>query len=359
MCLKCGREFENSLSSYVHIKRAHGLNAIQYRQMFGLLNKCKQCGKDIPDSLIRLFCSKSCCSKARSIEKRKWITEHPENYYYNKIGHKKSAPCEKLKELLTEKGISFIEEWKPLSNRGFSIDIAFPDIKLGIEVNGSQHYDSNGSLKPYYQERHDLIELAGWKLIEMHYSTCYILKDIESIISFRVQPDYSEYFLIQSNRLKEKELRRPLVPGQKKTLKYEESQRSNIEKIRSSGIVFSKYGWSSDVSREISLPVQRVARWMRRFLPDIYSKACHRKTHDEVIRQRKEHPILPFGVARLVAFKDVQENRVKLVRGSSIDFSKVGCVARVSELLGLKKSTTIEWLRRYVPDLYQKHLDNK
>ena len=49
-----------------------------------------------------------------------------------------------------------------------NIDIAFPDIKLGIEINGNQHYNSDGTLKDYYQERHNLIEEAGWKLLEVH-----------------------------------------------------------------------------------------------------------------------------------------------------------------------------------------------
>lgn len=69
-----------------------------------------------------------------------------------------------------------------MNDRHYSIDIAFPDIKLGIEINGNQHYDRKGNLLPYYQERHDLITQAGWKLIELHYSIAWKLDKIFDIL---------------------------------------------------------------------------------------------------------------------------------------------------------------------------------
>lgn len=69
---------------------------------------------------------------------------------------------------MLKNNIIFIEEYKPLNDRLFSIDIAFPDKMIGIEINGNQHYDIEGNLKPYYQNRHELIETAGWTLLEFH-----------------------------------------------------------------------------------------------------------------------------------------------------------------------------------------------
>lgn len=102
------------------------------------------------------------------------------------LTHKKSKPCEHLKTLLVERGIRFTEEFLPLSDRLFRIDIAFPNEKIGIEINGNQHYETNGTLKKYYQERHDLIEKSGWKLFELHYSVVYnraVIFDIIEIIT--------------------------------------------------------------------------------------------------------------------------------------------------------------------------------
>lgn len=83
----------------------------------------------------------------------------------------KSSPCEWLKSKLKENGIDFLEEFQPLKDVGrfFSLDIAFPSKKFAIEINGRQHYDSDGNLLPYYQNRHDLISSYGWSIWEVRY----------------------------------------------------------------------------------------------------------------------------------------------------------------------------------------------
>jgi very-short-patch-repair endonuclease len=90
-----------------------------------------------------------------------------------------------VKKYLRELNVQFIEEFQPCLdiNRFFSIDIAFPDKKIGIEINGFQHYeDDNFSLKPYYQKRHDILENLGWKIYEIHYSLCYNHDEISKIL---------------------------------------------------------------------------------------------------------------------------------------------------------------------------------
>ena len=81
--------------------------------------------------------------------------------------------------------MDFVEEYQPLKKRFFAIDISFPDKKLGIEVNGNQHYNSDKTLKKYYQDRHDLIVESGWTLIEIPYLEAFkddTVKKIRSLI---------------------------------------------------------------------------------------------------------------------------------------------------------------------------------
>lgn len=101
--------------------------------------------------------------------RKKFLSENPDKHPWKNNKKFISAPCELLKKKLLDANIIFVEEHQPLSDRYFSIDIAFPYKKLGIEINGNQHYNKNGSLKKYYQDRHNLIERDGWKLIEIHY----------------------------------------------------------------------------------------------------------------------------------------------------------------------------------------------
>lgn len=117
--------------------------------------------------------------KKISTARLKWNRENPERLRELMISRacnkNRSVPCELLKEWLRNEGIQFVEEFQPLRHRGryFSIDIAFPDRKIGIEVNGNQHYESDGRLRPRYQERHDLIVKEGWILHEWHYPICF------------------------------------------------------------------------------------------------------------------------------------------------------------------------------------------
>lgn len=116
--------------------------------------------------------------------KREWCIANPERHPWKRASKSKSAPCEKLKEWLRSRGVVFLEEFTPLmkEQRSYAIDIALPDKYIGIEVNGNQHYQSDGSLKPYYQKRHDQIEAEGWKLYELHFSICYQMDELERII---------------------------------------------------------------------------------------------------------------------------------------------------------------------------------
>ena len=82
---------------------------------------------------------------------------------------------------MSKRNVLFTEEHQPLLHidRFFSIDISFPDQKLGFEINGRQHYDDKGNLLPYYQNRHDLITNDGWILHELSYT-----KDVNRLVDF-------------------------------------------------------------------------------------------------------------------------------------------------------------------------------
>ena len=107
--------------------------------------------------------------------KKQWFIDNPEKHPWRRKGKCLSKPCERVKEFLTSLNIPFISEYPPnIAGRFFSIDIAMPDKKIAIEINGTQHYENDGkTLKPYYQERHNLLENAGWIVYEIHFNLCF------------------------------------------------------------------------------------------------------------------------------------------------------------------------------------------
>lgn len=118
-----------------------------------------------------------------SKRKKEWLKNNPDKHPWKNHKKFKSIPCEKFKQMLKDNTILFVEEYQPLfPERFFSVDIAFPDKKLAIEINGNQHYNSDKTLKPYYQKRHDLLEQNGWKVYEYHYSISYDENKMKEIV---------------------------------------------------------------------------------------------------------------------------------------------------------------------------------
>lgn len=135
-----------------------------------------------------------------SAKRKQWLQDNPDLHPWKNSQKFKSIPCEKVKEILTSKGISFVPEFPPnVEGRSFAVDIAFPDRKIIWEINGNQHYEKDGSLKAYYQERHDLLVAAGWTVYEIPSRRCFRTDKIEEFISLslnspvRVEFDYFSY----------------------------------------------------------------------------------------------------------------------------------------------------------------------
>ena len=132
--------------------------------------------------------------------RKKWLKENPDRHPWRSHNKFKSKPCENVKAFLKKLKILFIEEYNPqILNRNFSIDIAIPDKKIAIEVNGNQHYEKTGELKPYYKERELLLENDGWKVYQIHYSACFnfekwvnFIKEVK-LTKSKVHFDYFNY----------------------------------------------------------------------------------------------------------------------------------------------------------------------
>jgi hypothetical protein len=180
--------------------------------------------------------------------------------------------------ILRDQNINFIEEYSPFEERFFSIDIAFPDKMIAIEINGNQHYNKDGSLASYYQERHDFIESKGWKVYEIHFSKVYT-NEIDSIITDILEKkniitefDYNLWIAQPrskiENRKKEKENRNITKIKKIESLK---------QSILSSNIDFSKFGWVEQVSKILSISPQKVSLWMKKNMLEFYEEKCFKR----------------------------------------------------------------------------------
>ena len=173
-----------------HLQRLHdegmSIGAIrkQFRISYSVITKAFNLGLIISSYVKPTRRSMSEDTKSKISDKRKeWLKNNPDKHPWRNKDKHKSQPCESVKNFLRELNVNFVEEYMPnVEGRSFSIDIALPDKLIALEINGNQHYEKIGILKPYYQERHNLLESVGWTVYEIHYSACFKLSEWSSFV---------------------------------------------------------------------------------------------------------------------------------------------------------------------------------
>lgn len=188
-----------------------------------------------------------------SVARKNWLLNNKDKHVWKRNNKFVSIPCENVKKFLRDNNISFVEEYQPLDNYNFAIDIAFPNKRIGIEINGNQHYDNNGKLLDYYNKRHNILINEGWDIYEIHYTQCFDTNNefFKSLLTFDIfQDDYTDFIAelkrksIYSKYLKEK-IKHDLILQKtiKKENEYKSRKESIINAIKNCKIDFSKYGW--------------------------------------------------------------------------------------------------------------------
>lgn len=212
--------------------------------------------------------TKKLISEGRS----KWLRENPDNHPWKYKS--KSKPCEEFKKFLTSKKILFVEEVLISKERLYSVDILIPEHSTVIEINGNQHYDSQGELKGYYKERNEFIKSKGWIVFEVHYSVVYksdlcemilenIRKNIQIDIPFYIRKKkQTKYKNREDYWKKRKEI---------KNKKYKEK----LKLLKESDIEFDKIGWVKLASS--ILGVKNPTKLLKEIDPEFYKKCYKRK----------------------------------------------------------------------------------
>lgn len=204
--------------------------------------------------------------------RKAWLSANPEKHPWKRSSKFESEPCQKLKDMLRARSINFHEEFTPLEDRFFSLDVAFPALKIGIEVNGEQHYNRNGSLKPYYQQRHDLIESAGWKLYEVHYSICYDQKRLSSIVDSILETHdlvgVDLTFEVRPKGISTKKFptRQAYADSQKLPPETLQLWREAIDSVDT-----MKFGFIGEIARKMNCSHTHVRRILKNYFPQIES----------------------------------------------------------------------------------------
>ena len=120
-----------------------------------------------------------CMKKIRQTSKALHVDHHKETEpetRFREIIYKFNIPYDVYQYFLPK---YFVEGFE----RGYEIDFAIPELKIGFEINGNFHYDTTTwELSEYYLKRKQYIQSFGWKQIDIHYLLCFDENKIKKII---------------------------------------------------------------------------------------------------------------------------------------------------------------------------------
>lgn len=108
--------------------------------------------------------------------------------------NKRAVSQEKLWAAVQERWPMAVDEYKPLENRRFKIDIAFVELKIAIEIEG---WENHGKYKKAHQldcKRTNLIALDGWTFLRFYHGEIMnTLEDVLAIIEKMVASKQERY----------------------------------------------------------------------------------------------------------------------------------------------------------------------
>mgnify|MGYP000868652126 CR=1 FL=1 len=299
-CKICGLGFSSLKSLAYHTKKNHFLSLMDYYIKYENLEseKCIICGKP---AIIRRgiefqkTCgSEECKSRVKkeiwSDEKRKIQSKIVSNSikkhgWSNTYRGGESDPEIQFKKIISKYDLEVFQFYKDREfGRLFEIDFAIPSLKIGFEINGNQHYDGDGNLKKYYQDRHNIIESKGWKLIEIHYLKCYNNDYIESIISRSTKGGKIDYEkpILKGNKLTKKLSQKKLLKRKENKKTKEEWINKRMDIIINSDIDFSKLGWVNEVSKLLNISHTSVKKFMEKYMSDFYKEKCFKRVNSSI-----------------------------------------------------------------------------
>lgn len=274
------KKCKNRIGNHGKTKGYKGTNQfIKAKQECKQLNVSEETKEKIRKSLLGKHLSDEHKNNIRK-GLQHWKDTHKEEFInYSK---QKSKCAENFKNYLKQNNINFIEEYCPYPNeRLYSLDIAWPDEKIAVEINGSQHYDKNGNLNQYTLDKQIFFEKKGWKIIQIYYKWCYgVIENYKEINSIFDLPIHNKEYVKECftrKYLKNKEkIDNHLKRLELKQQEYDKRKQIIENLINNSGIDFTKSHWPTEAVKYLEnrneLWNKGIFRCIRKYYPEFLQR---------------------------------------------------------------------------------------
>lgn len=199
------------------------------------------------------------------------------------VKKERSYPEQTLLKLLTEYDIctkyTIVEQF-PISR--YLLDFALIDYKIDIEIDGQFHIIDSKCIEKDIKRDAFLIK-NGWKIFriswkELKNNTFNIMNELINFISDTSSTE--RRYEISKIIL---EYKKPITRTREeytecRNIEYTNKNKPLIDLIMYSDIDFSKFGWVTKVADLIKIKPQKVNKWMKRFLPELYNSKCFKRS---------------------------------------------------------------------------------
>jgi very-short-patch-repair endonuclease len=201
----------------------------------------------------------------------------------NSVWRKKciSYPEKVFIDLLDKNNIS--KDFLIIKERPFYpyfIDFAFEDLKIAVEIDGSQHEKKENRKRD--QKKDKKLIKNGWNVYRIPAKN--IIKNtnetFESFLKYIFSSDKKTFVRQEKyeglKTWKEIKKEKAEIKKKEKELKQKEIINEKISFIINSGIDFSKFGWVNSVSDILKIKPQKVKGWMEKNMAEFY-KSCYKR----------------------------------------------------------------------------------
>ena len=200
---------------------------------------------------------------------------------------------------------------------------------LIFEINGNQHYDLDSmQLKPYYQERHDIISALGWTIVEIPYNQSYnedfrmrVCRQLDAKLSSKQSSESAWEF----------ESPHPYILTLRELQKRKQECKASLEEKKKQLLELRK---QKDLLKQknLQLKIQRLEQNIKR------QEEKEKRRQRKVEQARKEGRLSSSG--KILGTKvplEIMEKRKELILNSGIDLNKFGWVGKVEKVTNLSK----------------------
>lgn len=171
----------------------------------------------------------------------------------------------------------------------YYLDFAFLNIKLDVEIDGSQHWRIKERIESD-KKRDELLISKGWKVyripeFKIKQQFCEIEKDLLLYLNnFESQPKILSFGngIIEYEKIRELKLKK--INEKRDINKINRDERVKIrlsqktEKLNQANIDFSKFGWLRKLSKIWCITHTSARIILKKSFPEIYTNAYHKKT---------------------------------------------------------------------------------